>query len=1029
MPDYTPDEITTAVEQIVRSSIRRPYGALGNRDIQTSFNDLQDAAAGVFLLEQNAPFYVAFLGAQRLKEYIENELSILLELIEAIENTDRKTKDINNLASLNNARTALTSLEIASNSRTNSFQSIEDVPAFKRYDANLQRFLDEHGNNIRKNNQIVPTPQESRIKLPQLIRDLKAAHAEVISRLQYLAGAIDNYDSLNLPSIISTGVISRARQVLSSRVDELEVLSPKDRLAKIRETILDLLAGRAAVKAMGSLKATTIFALLEGNADVFADVDHPATPARLVSDIAGPYPIIAGENELYFRMDDSFSFTGIVPGSYVANLTGRAEPYEFTADNNILWVDIDGFDRLIITFSLAQLTALQVADAIDLQIANQIPVLPANYPLIAEQIIFQRRFVGSVNIIVPSIHGGDADILISPDFPGNWGNLGIQPGDSLTVSDFTSANNGLWFTVLSIEEDETILTVAKDTEAPVEETSKNVEVGPARAVRLRIKDSEAINCLNNRVSFSFPASYANTALESLGFPVGGVIRCRSTDADTIVGSLLTSYASQKQGIPRLGAQAVLETVYDGPGRSNPEDATQVVAYKVRAAGTVTGGSNVVFSILASQLANIEVGDVIVIRETTTLADLNVAGVITEVVTDPSDPHISATMVQAIADGNILCEVMDGSSLPVLPKYLDFRISDSAGQDGDYTLVYSGIQVFSGITTNVRSEFNLERTIPLNRAQGGLPQLFNLEIGLKKIAFSSTDTSLATKVKLDESGGFNSAVRKFINSGIQEEVGTTKYFQLPEDPKNLSEGDILELHETSPSVPTYNPTITSLEMTNLLVEVNPELPTDLSEVNMSLNSSVPFGRVRLVKKNNYSVLKDGIDDWLTWDENLDSWFINLYRYTNPLVSNLNPTIYHVNTAKLHVQALYETLQDLQLIIDAYSVLPVEPIDNLITTYLDKGCDRGVDVLLQGRFSEFFGFTAEQMSYVGQMQSTIREVASNDLPVRKTNRLNNPNEQIEASWAGINYDIDSSDTIDPDENINIPGAFNDIPPSGI
>jgi len=53
---YTDEEVTAAVEKLVRTSIRRNIGSLGNRDLDVSFDDYMDAAAGVFILFQNAPF-------------------------------------------------------------------------------------------------------------------------------------------------------------------------------------------------------------------------------------------------------------------------------------------------------------------------------------------------------------------------------------------------------------------------------------------------------------------------------------------------------------------------------------------------------------------------------------------------------------------------------------------------------------------------------------------------------------------------------------------------------------------------------------------------------------------------------------------------------------------------------------------------------------------------------------------------------------------------------------------------------------
>lgn len=60
---FTTEEVQAAVERLVSTTIRRPYGALGNRQLDLLFADYQNAAACVFLLASRAPFYVLFLAA------------------------------------------------------------------------------------------------------------------------------------------------------------------------------------------------------------------------------------------------------------------------------------------------------------------------------------------------------------------------------------------------------------------------------------------------------------------------------------------------------------------------------------------------------------------------------------------------------------------------------------------------------------------------------------------------------------------------------------------------------------------------------------------------------------------------------------------------------------------------------------------------------------------------------------------------------------------------------------------------------
>ena len=47
--------------------------------------------------------------------------------------------------------------------------------------------------------------------------------------------------------------------------------------------------------------------------------------------------------------------------------------------------------------------------------------------------------------------------------------------------------------------------------------------------------------------------------------------------------------------------------------------------------------------------------------------------------------------------------------------------------------------------------------------------------------------------------------------------------------------------------------------------------------------------------------------------------------------------------------------------------VPQVDTLISSFVEKGSDKAVDVLLTGQFSVFFGLTEAGASYAGAFQS--------------------------------------------------------------
>jgi hypothetical protein len=277
---YTPEEIQASVERLLRGSIRRPVDTLGVRRTDISFSDIQEAAAGVFLLYPMAPFYVAFLGAQRLGDAIVTESALLQRILEAIDAAGRRVLPAPDVSSLFNAKAALEELETAAAARDRAFKDIARVPAFQRFNANAQAFLEGPASSVRQGGDIVQTPEEARRALPALIQRLKDAHAALVARVAALANALVDYESVNLPALVARGVISRSRAVLADHASTLDALPQAERPEKMRAVALDVLASRAVVRTFGSLGGATSALALSGIAAPYADAAHPARPRR-----------------------------------------------------------------------------------------------------------------------------------------------------------------------------------------------------------------------------------------------------------------------------------------------------------------------------------------------------------------------------------------------------------------------------------------------------------------------------------------------------------------------------------------------------------------------------------------------------------------------------------------------------------------------------------------------------------------------------------------------------------------------------
>lgn len=1123
MADYTSTEITTAVEKVVNSAIRRPYGVLGNRDVQTTFSDLQAAVASLFILNPNAPFYVVDLGTLRTVELLEAIEETLDSLIDNLENSARNTTEISNLAPLANARSALAALSTAAANRTGTFQSIEDVPAWKRYNSNAQRFLDTASQNSLKNGVVVPTPRESKDSIGGLVRTLTEQMEDLTSRVGFLQSSIDDYDALNLPASVSLQVMQSARQVLDDRVSELEGLTPADRLGLIRDVTLDILAGRAAVTGLGSLKQTTVFAQIEGVASVFADADHPATPAEIRLD-DGPYPIypavlpleasvlptsattmrftlsgpswaavgarvgdflqvVEGLNngarykiddldiplgdlnatlvsgpaplaelsidvllsidalELDFTLDDSFTFTTAAPTGFLAFAnSGFQEPYNITAAvNDTLIVQADGFAPVVIVLPVGPaLTAATVAAVIDAALS---PV-----GLECVEVLTGRRFEGAVSL---DATGSPSDMDFILPSPSTWEATGAREGDLVKILNSITGQVNAEYTVdVGGIAGNTLTCTNVFGALPADEIglSAVITTGVGKTIRIKIKTGREKIAMISRQGFVFPNNPANTSISpavalpftpspSLGFILGGVVRSRGIDSQTLVNVTTQAFGSQQLGQPRLDGEVVLtgETYL---GRTNPDDPVRMTVYKFRERGDVSAGGpvGVVFSGLSPD-QSVEVGDVVVIRETGVQLDQGAFGLVTAV----GSTSITADLDRAVGSASdILVEV--GPNLVLTSEYQDFRVTGSTSHNGDYTMEFEGHTPFPA---GIPFDFVLEQPIPVPRNIGGQPFFFNTQVGLKHAVFRSVDTTLATKIRLFDSVSGRSAVPNVAAAHPLEEVGNTTWLQLPGDPKSLAVNDVIELHETVVSSPSRSFSLESLELDLLLIELSTGLETDFGSINMGLNSPVPFGRIRLGRKNTFAALEESLDIWLKLDAVQATWLRELGRLLNPILVNKRPTILDVNTAVFHVKQLLGVLtaagaavtggpaeETLETYLNSYTSTPVSDVDTLVEAYLSRGSDRGIDILLQGRFTEFFGLTTESLSHDGHFREQVRAIMRDDLPVSKLRRgLRYDVEQDEGTWEDADAEFDFSDTDDLHENVEIPGDFDEVLPPGV
>lgn len=1022
MANYTDDEVNSAVAKIVRSTISHPSGILGNRDTQTTFNELQEAAAGVFVLYYNAPFYCIKLGTTRLVDYAQAQDQTLAQLIDAVQATNHLVTPIKDISSLANANAALEALGSAVSKRKDGFQDITQVAAYVRYSKSINQFVQDGGGNIKTvqtdpstgvtTSSVNDTPAGARSKIPGLVTSMQSQQQDLISRVGQLANAWADYSAMNLLQNTAQGVISRASDVLKGHYDAMAAQDENTRLTNLRAVMLDLLAQQPIVAKYGAALAPGEFVPVNGHGKRYSDDTNLSTPAAITCDIQGPYAITAANQFIRFTIDGGAYFDFPLPIGMIASISGTlTEPYTIIDDatlaaNNkvsVLFDDPNAASPTTVSITLSAGGSLSST-----ALAAEINAELVGIDLICERSFYPLRFHSLVT--TEDLGGNNARFRL---LGGSLAGLGVKVGDELDI--ITGADAGSTWTINFVDPAGLYMEgLGAETITPVVLPDDiEVKVGPA-ARALSLQDTNADASLNMRRTIRIlnTDTASSNGAATLGWIPGMESRSRPIAAKDLAKNISLSSTA-------ITASAVFQvTHYSGRARADAANAGIVVLSKLQAEGSITDGYSVVFTPVAGvDLSVVHIYDHIVVRSSNTLADVNVEGLITGL----TATTISASMSSSITAGEVGIEVGPG----LIFHFGDILNVTAGNNQGRYPVRES-----QGVGTTCSLEVPIENPLPIP-LDGASPAVFHVDFGAEYVSFQSRLKQVSSRVQIDNAPASLGANYFFYSSSLPSSTyGTTAFLQFDQWPAAVEASDLILIYQTDLAVVARTfEVVDATSGANLRVlKISPEIEST-ADYDFSANlKNPPFARIRVAKVADYATLKAGLDTWLAAPQQQTQFFRDLARYLNPVLLNSNPTNAEVNMAVNQLQQLRSSLTSMNAALAVYTA-PIEPaVDALLSSFRDKGSDRAIDLLLSGQFSAFFGLDMESTSYAGALTKSTRALVATDLPIRKTDRtkLNGqvsigviPNEKDFEFSAD---DADSPDTPDipVGPNIDTPGA---------
>jgi hypothetical protein len=234
------------------------------------------------------------------------------------------------------------------------------------------------------------------------------------------------------------------------------------------------------------------------------------------------------------------------------------------------------------------------------------------------------------------------------------------------------------------------------------------------------------------------------------------------------------------------------------------------------------------------------------------------------------------------------------------------------------------------------------------------------------------------------------------------TGSSQWCVLSDGNRSLVEGDTLELYDTV--------TDTKDRLVILSRSDGGLLYTDLPMMCGRIYSFSSGGQFRATALRgdrlsfDFMVSNQSMVSFVKDDHS--RFFSELFGSVNSMTSSKNPTEVEINTVLGMLTQHSSELSAIVALLEQFQAYHCKPVDDLFRMLRERGSDKAVDMLLQCRFTEFFGLDARTSSYAGDVMDGLQKVARLDLPIVKFDRVKGSRTVI-AVTESPDYESDFSD----------------------
>jgi len=927
---YSSDERDAAAADLVQGTLSFPRDRLGTRDVAEPFEEVKELTYSAFLYDPDAIFYAVYLAKNYLLQHLNAELSTCRELLDAIDDLRMPEKPVEDISSIADARAALSIME-SSLARA----GVVGAQEYGRYRAAIRRAKRAFGDPIKLTytyrgassavRDIVRPAAEAKEAVAAQFSTLRTQHATLLERAEQLSSAFPEYLSSNLTTAIGVRQVRRAADILSARQEGLEALSPAQRTASARETLLEVLANTGVIAALAD-------PVLSGQPKLLQPISAAPT-YRLSATGTGTAPSIEGIYSAPWPLEEGGTYLlegtingnpvsvdlfpagpSTVPGIQPASLrSANRGPFALHSDLATPWplqsesrpggfvinatngtrfyVLVDGIIHSC-ALTTGTRTAAQVASDISTAAALWTPANPISASAVGDRV--QIAYTNGSN--TPAYNDRHMEVLQGNDYASQlWPWQVDVPGGPVAGvrSDGWSGNNEL-----------RLQPNAQDTASIVslpEGTWPDYLVN-ADVVALAIATSEFV------ASASGPTDFVT--LESTVLGEGSILTIRSAGADT----------PSQRGAETLGFAVGFEVrEHDVDGRAIANVLNNDAAFAAEATAHLTYES------------------VFESRGATAINDFTLSVPVDE---DPLAgwPSLGEIKLSVTSGENRGVYVLQDASYAPGVLTIEVDLLERTFREHGTAKTYH-IVVYTSLLQIVSNDDSTLGSIQLSDPVGSARPIFGLPLTLER---STTGTVLVE---------------------WSDPVLGWRAFDLRR--RKLKLGDrVLDGQRADVTTITGVGTLESG-----LIGVDPEVPADLFIANagFSVESAAYLA---------YSIFQEALELWLAGAGTYPASLDQLDRLLNPLI-RVKPGPDRVNVAYDYVSALVTWLEYLQTAMTTFVVTPVGVVDRVLQTLLERGYDRMRELLLLGRVSEFFSTTLRSASYSQSFAGAATEVAVEDV----------------------------------------------------